>query len=187
MTPRRKALIGALEDPDAEVRSSVAEALDRLDAWEGLAEAVAKTKALLKTDWLRLLASLSGRRDETTLKLGLRALDHPEADVRLAALDLVAACADLRACPVVSRRLADPSPLVRGRASEVLAGLGDRRRGDEVAALLDDPDPEVLAQAAASLGLLDHVASEPRLLALLAHPAAGVRASAAEALGRLGG
>lgn len=186
MTPRRRALLEALQDAEATVRSKAAEALDRLDLWESIPELVPKLRSFSKTDWLKLLGALVGRRDETTLKLGLRSLEHGEQEVRLAALDLVASCVDLRACPVVCRALADPSPLVRSRAAEVLALLGDRRRGRDVAALLDDPDSAVVAQAALCVGLLDHTVSEARLRDLLSHPRAEVRAACAEALGRMG-
>jgi HEAT repeat protein len=186
VTSRRRALIDALGDPDPSVRGKATEALDRLDVWEGMPDILPRLRSFAKADWLKLLVSLVGRRDEITVKLGLRSLDHPDEEVRVAALELVAACADLRACPVVCRHLADHSPLVRGKSAEVLAQLGDRRRGDDVALLLDDEDPRVVARAASALGLLDHGASEPRLLALSSHQDPAVRAAAVEALGRIG-
>lgn len=183
---RREALIGALRDGDPGVRTQAAEALDRLDALAGLGELLPRLRGLGKTDWLRLLLSFSGRRDETSLKLGLRALEHPEEDVRVAGLDFVLNCGDLRAVPALCRHLADPSGVVRARAAQVLGVLGDRRRGDDVAALLDDTDPRTVAAAAEAVGLLDHVGSERRLIELLSHDTPRVRATAAQALGRMG-
>ena len=186
MTLRRQALIGALRDSDDRVRAQAAEALDRLEVLQGLDELLGQLRTFGKTDWLQLLLALSGRRDETSLRVGLRALEHRDEAVRLAGLDFVLSCGDLRAAPAACRRLADPSGLVRARAAQVMGGLGDRRRGDDVAALLDDPDPRALSAAAEGVGLLDHRGSEHRLVELLSHDDAEVRAMAAQALGRMG-
>ncbi|MBI5016104.1 MAG: HEAT repeat domain-containing protein [Deltaproteobacteria bacterium] len=186
MISRRQALIELLRDDEPAVRARAAEALDRLDTFEALPGILGRARSLGRVEWLEFLRSLVGRRDETCLKVGLRCLEHPEEEVRLAALELVESFRDLRAGPAVARHLTDPAPLVRARAVEALGRLGDRRRAAEAASLLADSDDHVLARACETVGLLDHAASEPRLLSLLSHPDPDVRAAAAEGLGRMG-
>ncbi|MBE0616350.1 MAG: HEAT repeat domain-containing protein [Proteobacteria bacterium] len=186
MGARRDALLNGLKDPAPEVRSAAARALDRLDALKGLPKALGRLGEKSRGEWVALLRALTGTRDETCLKLALKALAHPAVDVRLAALDLAADFHDWRATGHVARLLKDDSPLVRGRAAEVLGGLGDRRVAEQVSSLLADPHPQVLARAVQALGLLGHQAAADSLAPLAAHADAGVRAASFEALGRLG-
>jgi len=183
---RRDTLLRGLQDPDPGVRAAAARALDRLDALEALPEAVGALREKGREEWVGLLRSLVGIRDESCLKLALKALVHPAVDVRLAALDLAADFHDWRATGHVARLLGDENPLVRGRAAEVLGSLGDRRAAAQLAPLLADPDPQPLARAAQALGLLGHHPAAPALATLAAHAEPSVRAAALEALGRLG-
>ena len=59
---------------------------------------------VLRGDIAEILGALVGRRDETTLKFGLRALEHPEEDVRLAALELVGFLGDADVTAVVRKK-----------------------------------------------------------------------------------
>ncbi len=186
MSPRREILLRRLEDADPEVRERAAESLDRLDALEGLADVLGRLRSLGKVEWVGLLRSISGLRDETCFKLALKALEHPAPDVRLAALEVTADFADSRAVAHVARLLEDPEALARARAAEVLAQLGDRRSAPRVARLLSDPDQQVVARAAVSLGLLGYGEAEARMLELAEHADPEVRAAAVSALGRLG-
>ncbi|MEW6489940.1 MAG: HEAT repeat domain-containing protein [Thermodesulfobacteriota bacterium] len=185
METRRRVLLTRLQDPDPGVRTAAARALDRLDALEALPAVLGNLREKRREEWVGLLRSLEGLRDETCLKFALQALAHPAVDVRLAALDLASDFRDWRATAHLARLLGDESPLVRARAAEVLGALGDRRAAAQVAPLLDDPEPQVQAGAAAALGHLGHAPSAPALTALASHPDPGVRAAAVEALGRL--
>lgn len=186
MTRRREALLRRLQDADPEVRGRAAQSLDRLDALERLAEILGRLRSLGKAEWVGLLRSLAGLRDETCFKLALKALEHPGPDVRLAALDAVLDFADSRAVAHVAQLLEDPEALVRARSVEVLGLLGDRRGAPRAAPLLWDPDSQVVARAAVAVGLLGHAESEARLLELGEHADPEVRAAAVSSLGRLG-
>ena len=186
MHPRRRALLELLRDDHPEVRGRAAEALDRLDVLERLPEAVRSLGGLDREGWVRLLRSLVEVRDETGLRIALRALEHREAGVRVAALEVIEAFADWRATPRVMERLGDPDPVVRARAAAALGALGDRRASDPLVRLLDDGSPEVVTEAARALGRLGHVPAEPDLLRAAGLGDPEVRAAAAEALGRLG-
>ncbi|GAB4281002.1 MAG: hypothetical protein Kow0092_36480 [Deferrisomatales bacterium] len=185
MNDRRRVLLQGLRDSDPQVRARASAALDRLDALEHLD---ATRKALSQAsveEWVRVLRSFAELRDPGCLRLGLRALGHPEENVRMAALELVEAYGDWRATPHLGALLDDPSPTVRARTVEVLGRIGDPRAAPQVAARLDDPDPAVVLQAAVAVGRLGHGAAEPRLLALARHDDPHVRAAALEALGRI--
>jgi HEAT repeat protein len=184
--PRRKALLVALRDPDPAVRSAASESLDRVDVLEALPEVLGRLPSLGKVEWVRLLRSMKGVRDETCLKLAIRGLEHEDEDVRLAAFDLVEAFCDWRATPHLTRALGDPNPLVRARAAAVLGRLGDRRAAQSLSGLLADPDPRVVAEAAGALGLLGHAPSEAGLIALVEHPDEELRVAAVMSLGRIG-
>lgn len=186
MESRRQALLAALQDSHPGVRQGAAAALDRLDALEGLAEKLGRLASLDRVGWVRLLRSLDGIRDETCLKLGVRALGHREEEVRLAGLDLVGAFGDWRAVGPAARLLEDPSPVVRARAADVLGRLGDRRAGEAVARRLDDPDARVIAAAADATGRLGHTAAEGALIRLTRHSDPEVRQASLAALGRVG-
>ncbi|MHB8766858.1 MAG: HEAT repeat domain-containing protein [Deferrisomatales bacterium] len=186
MHPRRRALLARLRDDDAAVRSAASQALDRLDVLEALGRGLpGRLGALDPAGWVGLLRSLAGVRDEVSLRIALQALQRPEDDVRLAALERVEEFGDWRATAQVLRRLSDSHPVVRARAAEALGRLGDRRAAEPVARLLADGDARVVARAAEAVGLLGHAAAELRLLELAEHPDPDVRAAAAAALGRL--
>ncbi len=185
METRRAALLAALQDPEEEVRRTAAEALDRLPLLEGLAEDQGPSRTWDKVEWLRRLRPLREVRDDAALRLALRGLRHPEEDVRLASLDLIASFRDWRTTRHVSGALADESPVVRARAAEVLGSLGDRRGAPDLVPLLEDGDPRVVTHACVSLGLLGHAGAEEQLIGLLKHRDPDARAGAASALGRL--
>ncbi len=186
MNARRKTLLELLRDEDPRVCASASEALDRLDLMEGLPELRGRLRTLNKVDWLRLLRSMVGIRDLGCLKLAIGCLQHPEEEVRLAALEVAEAYSDWRASPSIAGRLSDSSPLVRARAARVLGNLGDRRRAEDLRPLLEDPEPSVAASAAEALGLLAEGGWESLLLPLASHSDPLVRAAVARALGRMG-
>ncbi len=185
MEERRRALLARLRDGDDQVRGRAAQALDRLDV-SGALPGESRTVATRdRVAAVTLLRSLAGLRGELVLKTALQALEHPDPDVRLAALERVEEIRDWRATTHAVRRLDDADPVVRARAAEVLGRLGDGRAAEAVGQRLADPDPRVVTCAAEALGLLGHAPAELRLLTLATHPNPEIRAAATEALGRL--
>lgn len=186
MHARRRALMLGLQDADPVVRACAAEALDRFELLQGLPQVLGGMAGFDAARWVELLRSLSGLRDETYLKLALRALGERAPEVRVVALEAIAEVGDWRATHAVSQRLADPDPTVRARAALTLGTLGDRRGAPALLPLLDDPEPEVRQRTAAALGALGHTAAEAGLLARAGDPVPEVRAAALAALGRIG-
>jgi bilin biosynthesis protein len=182
---RRETLLAGLRDADPVVQEQAAQALDRLDLLESLPRLLTDLNSFTAAQWVQLLRSLTGLRDETYLKLALRALSSPEEDVRAAALDAVAEIGDWRATGPVCKHLNDLSPVVRARAAATLGQLGDRRGAPHLPPLLEDPEAGVRACAAQALGALGHAAAEAALLRLAADLEPEVRAAAYQALGRI--
>jgi ATP:ADP antiporter, AAA family len=115
-------------------------------------------------------------------------LDHPEPEVRQAALEQIEGLRLEAALPAVRERLShDPSTAVRAAALRALAALGGMEGVCEVCGFLADPDPQVSVGAMAAL--LCSSEGEPlrtaelRVRELAADPDPGRRIQACKALG----
>lgn len=91
---------------------------------------------------------LSGAELGTVLPVILEALDDPDAEVRLAAVEALDEYADEIDPEVLTPALDDPSPEVRFEALGIVGDMDDSERVREVARrMLGDPDEEVRALA----------------------------------------
>jgi HEAT repeat protein len=165
-------LLGALEDPGAEALAALIEA-----AGSDLVE--------LRREAVRTLGRIGGAAAADTV---LTALDDPETEVRLAALDALEA---LAAGPERDARLArltqDPDPAIRERAVRaLLTGSGSGGRA-QLATILADPDLTVCRTALSvlppELGGEDFT---DLLIELAFRHGGALRKEAATALRRLG-
>lgn len=171
-----------LDDPDVGVRRVAAELLgdlDPVDAVPALARAVHDADPDVRATALRSLvrAGAFAASDEVPALL-----DDAAADVRLAALDALAALrADWsRARPL----LTDPDPLVRARAASVLLERGgaDVQAQGTFAELAASDDPVVRAAAYRALPRSQAPGSFDAALVGLGDPSGAVRTEAARAL-----
>jgi HEAT repeat protein len=174
-----------LDDPDPGVRRVAAELLGDLDPAEtlpALERAVADDDPDVRATALRSLvrAGAAGAADIVPERL-----EDPAAEVRLAALDALAALrADWsRARPL----LHDEEPLVRARAASVLLERGgdDTEAKETFAALARSPDAVVRAAAYRALPRSRAAGSFEAARTGLDDPASTVRAEAARALAAL--
>lgn len=140
------------------------EALAR-SAWSPIAGAARHVDPGVRALALQVVGALGG--DDATSVL-VRGLDDPDRDVRLAALDAIAASPDPGRFgePVAGRLQDDEEWSIRMRAAEVLGMLG-RSSPNVVAALVAalDDDPYAYVRAAAARGL-DPVSGEAARRAL---------------------
>ncbi|HET9672808.1 MAG TPA: Npt1/Npt2 family nucleotide transporter, partial [Actinomycetota bacterium] len=171
-----------LDDPDVGVRRVAAELLGDLDPAEtlpSLVRAVRDEDPDVRATALRSLVrtGAAGAADEVPALL-----EDPAPEVRLAALDALAALrADwARARPL----LGDPDPLVRARAASVLLERGgaDLEAESTFAELTASPDPVVRAAAYRALPRSRAPGSFEAALRGLRDPSGPVRAEAARAL-----
>ncbi|MDH7569787.1 MAG: HEAT repeat domain-containing protein, partial [Armatimonadota bacterium] len=176
----RRVLRRALEHPNGAVRERAARALASLGDFGALRRALfggvgAATAA----------AGALGERSDRGALLGLvRALDRPQAAVRVAAARALGRIGDPMAAPHLRRCLTGSDAAVCRAAAEALASL----EPPSVAALaeaLEHTDPEVrrAAERALSCG---GVAAVLLLTGYLSHPRRALRLAAARLLGNLG-
>ena len=113
-------------------------------------------------------------------------VDHPDPQVRAAALGALTRIGDEDVAATVLVLLTDDAPVVRRRAAEVAAATLDVPVA-AVARLLDDPDPLVVESAAWALGeRRDPAVVAPLMATAGGHPDPLVREAAVAALGAIG-
>lgn len=195
-----KALIDALENPDAWVSSSAARALGRI----GDPEAIIPLTGLTKQghSWARSAATqaLAQITDARAVRAALATDEAPRAFWKLMALREI----DESTVNQLTAMLEDPDEHIASQAAEVLSQLGNGRDGDPLVAIMRaksgassasnasatpaEATIRLPSQAALSQGQLPVNASESisLLVDTLADPVAEVRLAAAEALGKAG-
>jgi HEAT repeat protein len=114
------------------------------------------------------------------------AIQDDKLEVRLAALEVVAAYHRRQDVRVLSLALRDRHEAVRIMAAQVLGQYRSAHIGSYLQSALSDPHPEVRAMAAQALGQIPTTRFSPALENALGDKDSQVRASAAEVLGRVG-
>ncbi len=140
---------------------------------------------------LELLANVPARARESLDGHVSALLSHPSADVRVAALRLLALTPDKPDnVEVIARRLDDAEPLVRAAAVQALTAIQRENASDLVSPLLTDPDVGVRAATVAGLirhgGLDGVVRSAGELKAMTTSDDYRARERAAWILGEVG-
>lgn len=182
----RRALGGALDDDDDEVRFRAAVALARLGDARALPSLLESAQRGLP--WVRFeaLLALGALRDPVSIPVLAQALRDPDANIRNRAGLGLQGCG-AAAVPVFLGALGDPDADVRRAACYALGQVG---ASDATTALLEriatDADVWVRCGAAWALGRLGAGTALCALERALGDPEASVRAAACTALGRLG-
>jgi HEAT repeat protein len=166
-----------------------------------LGDAMPGVRAAAAVAVVRLHATLSVRGDPVAVAAALTASDgeplrqrvrelieHRQLEVKLAALALAGALADVGSLPHVLRAMSDPE--LRERAVEFAAGLGEAAV-PVLVDMVDQASPETLGDLFLLVGGLGPAGAHPRLIAALtaalAGPDAHAACMAATALGKVGG
>jgi HEAT repeat protein len=156
------AVLAALDDGRREVRAAAARSLGRLGVVEA---AVPLVQALVSR---RVPNGVAG---QALVELGPAAVpelrgtaDHPDPDIRAAAVTLIGFVGDSHDAPIAVRALEDPSADVRRSAAETLSRIGAAGAEPPLLAALCDRIHFVRAAAATALGALGSAAALPQLL-----------------------
>ncbi|MFW5876085.1 MAG: HEAT repeat domain-containing protein [Myxococcota bacterium] len=182
----REALLQALGDPDAGVRTEAAEAAGRVrlkEAVPRLLDWLGDADAGVRTSAARALGEIGAPRAVAPLT---RLLGDRQSDVRKAGVAALASIGTPEVVVPLLGRLDDSDTSVRKAAAEALGELGDPQAIVPLMGQLRDDSPEVRQTILAALGNLGNPRATAGLLQGLADPDAEARLIAIGALGRLG-
>ena len=181
-----QAMIGALDDEDAEIREQAASALGQLED----SSAVEPLTAALLNDVepaVREQAAwaLGMIEDESAVDALAQVMNDPDEDVReqaVWALGMIEA--EAAVAPLIVA-LSDTSAETRSQAAWSLGMIEDVASVDALAGALHDEDAEVREQAAWALGMIEDAGAVSALANALNDSEAAVREQAAWALGMI--
>ncbi|WP_333099968.1 HEAT repeat domain-containing protein [Microcoleus sp. Pol12A6] len=176
-----------MEDPDSDVRSTVAYALGNIGdapAIPGLLKLVEDSDSDVR--WIAADA-LGNIGDAPAIPGLLKLVEDPDSDVRGMAAYALGKIGDDRAIPGLLQLLEDSHSYVRSTAADALGKIGDDRAIPGLLQLLEDSHSEVRRRAADALGNIRNGRAIPGLLKLVEDSDSDVRSTAADALGNIGG
>jgi HEAT repeat protein len=179
-------LIRQLEDNDAGVRVSAAEALGELgekQAVEPLIRLLQDDNASVRMAVARALGELGEKQAVEPL---IRQLEDNDASVRGTVAEALGELGEKRAVEPLIRQLEDNDASVRVSVAEALGELGERQAVEPLIRRLQDNDVGVRGTVAEALGELGEKQAVESLIRLLEDNHAGVRGVVAGALGKLG-
>jgi HEAT repeat protein len=181
------ALIEALSDKDAYVRTLAARALGNL-RWAEAAKPLANAALTDKSPTVRQTALLSLRfLGETHAVPTLqKALNDPDETVRATAANNLAFFHNPASAQALVDATKDVSPVVRRNAYAALGQMQDASNAPALLVGIKDSDPWVRANAAQALGLVHYKDAVPALKELLKDPESVARVAAAQGLAYLG-
>jgi HEAT repeat protein len=176
-------LRAALGDPSRDVRAAAARSLGRLGAKETVPALV---YSLVRQEIPRTTTA------QALLAIGPAALPrlrpllvHPEAEVKVVAVELVGLLGDSSDADALVDRLRDTSAEVRAKACRALGRVGAAEAVDELRETLADRIPFVRATAAIALGELGDREAVPALLAQAREEHFDAAQAAARAVARI--
>jgi HEAT repeat protein len=189
-TPALAALVLAMEDPSADVRTAAAGALADMESAKAVEALVAHLKdpepRVREAAASALGPSPLGRRRSPDAAKGLAAaLEDDSPWVRREAVQALLALGDAAASPLVAA-LKSKKPMARSLAAWTLGQLKAAKAIDGLLPLLDDEGWKARAAAAQALGQVGDGRAATPLIKLLKDDDPLVRRAAAWALGRLG-
>ncbi len=140
-----------------------------------------------RSERVQVIGAIAARKgDDAALRLGPM-LDDPSPDIRLAALDgLAAVRGNSELWRVVDLVTYDDDPEVRTKAVRFCAASRDRTCLERITPALDDESPEVRIEAILAMSALGATSQRVRVTEFLSDPDRRIRTAAVEALGRIG-
>jgi HEAT repeat protein len=177
-------LIARLGDGRPEVRAAAAKALGEI-ADPSAAGPLANTLITNRAGATAELATALERIGQPSIGPLTPALDHPEAEVRLAAATTIATIGSGDAVLPLGKAIRDREVKVRQAAAKALRNLADVRVLEPLSEALADSDWHVYYAASDALARIGEPAV-PTLLVALGHPNTRVAYMAEEALARIG-
>lgn len=184
MEKRKQILITALQDKEAQVRKSAADALEKLEIRERLeviGEKIEKSERLEKIRAIYALMDLKGESINTLL---IKALKDPSEDVRAAAARVIGGKGE-SAIPALVATLKDESPIVVRVAVEALADYEDPRLLGSLMSALKNPDTGVVERALDAISRLGDKRAEDAMCHFAVKGNTRMRSLALKALGEM--
>jgi HEAT repeat protein len=183
---RIDALIPLLKDPDPDVRTMVAHAIEHLEATSDIKE----TLQMLKTGnmgsriaAIYALGEIGGQEVITPL---VYCAGRPEDDIRSAAVEILGRLSEPSTLSILLERLNDQNTAIQSRAITALSNFpaSDSLYG-HLRPFLEVSDGDREAEAALALSRLKDRSSTARIIALLSSSHSSTRKAAATALSLL--
>lgn len=185
--PAVEVLATRLKDPDAELRSSVVNALGKIkDAHtlQLLSASVRDSEAMVR---LATVVALAEFEDPQVFMVLLPALRDSDTDVRRAVVNVLGQMRDKRAVQPLLGMLNDPEPTVRQGVIKALSELQDNRAVQPIGKRLTDGDLEVRMAAVEALNNLSaftEATFDTELKHILYQDSFNIRIKTAEMLAR---
>jgi len=182
----RLALTLALRDQEQSVRTEAAQALERIEGVSALERLAARAESVDTPEALRAIYAVANIGGEKAFAILLKALYSPAADVRAAAVKLLAPSRDPRVAEHFIQTLDDPSPDVKLLILEALGDFRDPRLLEVLTPKLQQSSGPMREALITALGRLGDTRAIEMLLPYLTDGAPTIRQRVAEALGHLG-
>lgn len=179
-------LVPLLKDPDPEVRSTAARAIEHLEAASDLKETLHMLKTGDMGARIAAIYALGEIGGAEVLPPLVYCAGRPEADIRAAAVEILGRLADPSTLPTLMERLGDQNAAIQSRAITALSNFpSSGSLCDRLRPFLEANDGDLEAEAALALSRLKDRSSITGIIALLASPHSSTRMAAATALSRL--
>ncbi len=182
---RWQALKQMLKDDSPEVRNAAAEALEQLESLLCVDEVIASMGSGARGRRIQAIFSAQQIDSSRIFQPLLKQLEDMDADIRVAAVQVLGHKRHPKTLGELVKRLKDPDSSVRYYAAEALGGFGDKRLISYLAPLLGGADSNLASCAAGALGSIGAPEAQGPLLKALEDKRPEVRAAAARALGKL--
>jgi len=180
---RIDALIPLLRDPEPDVRTIVAHAIEHLEASGDIKDTLRTLKSGTMGARISAIYALGEIGGPEVIAPLVYCADRPEVDIRSAAVEILGRLADPSTLPVLLERLNDQNAAIQGRAITALSNFSPSSSVcDRLRPFLKADDGDLEAEAALALARLKDRASINATISLLASPYASTRKAAATAL-----
>lgn len=172
-----------LKDPEPEVRSAAAGAIEKLEAAGSIDEVFATLKTGNSGARIGAIYALGEIGGEVVLPALAYCARRPEVDIRSAAAAVLGKLSLPAALPILAGLLEDESPSVQGRAIAALRKYSvNQDILNKLRTFLDAGDGVLEAESAMTLALLSDTFSLTKICALLTSVHSSTRQAAATAL-----
>ncbi|RKZ22316.1 hypothetical protein DRQ23_05365 [bacterium] len=175
-----KPLVKALDDKNIEIRTRIAEILDKL-GWEPKSTEKKVKFFLLIREYEKL-----SKMGKTAVEFIVKSLKDDDVFVREKGASVLGKIGDKSVVEPLIQLLDDKNERVRKEAIKALGEIKDERSVDSLIHVLKDRKPGVRAQAAKALGNIGDKNAVRPLIQRLKDKDSYVRKAAAEALGKIG-
>jgi HEAT repeat protein len=185
MDKRKAALVGFLRDEDENIRSTAAEALERLEIRANLDSFSELLASGGKLEKLRAVYALGNLRGQQVTTLLLKGVKDPIEDVRAASVRVLGDFSDSRALHNLVESLKDESPVVARVAIEALSHYREPQLLGPIMQMLKSKDLGVVERAIEMVGRSGDKRAEQAMLYFSVKGNINMRCRAIKALGVL--